>query len=309
MTPPAAKKPKGLSIIGLLRPHWKALSLALLAVAGEAATDLLDPWPLKIVLDYLLQSKHPPGWMGAIDRLDRAGQAGRPQLRGAGGGGHRRRRRTQLLPGEIPHHQRRPVGHARPAAHALSPHPPPVAGRARREEDRRPHRPGDERHRSHSELYHHGAVGHFNQCPHPAGDHRGHVLPELAFLAHLALCCARALPGSLLLHPAHQKSLARRKKERERAAFDCRRSFLLDPRGQGLCPRGLRGAPLRAPEPGECRDGPAGAKHQDEALTYRRYYRSDRDLLGARLWRAPGTGGPTHRWRAGRFFALPGQDV
>ena len=63
MTPPAAKKPKGLSIIGLLRPHWKALSLALLAVAGEAGTDLLEPWPLKIVLDYLLQSKHPPGWM------------------------------------------------------------------------------------------------------------------------------------------------------------------------------------------------------------------------------------------------------
>jgi subfamily B ATP-binding cassette protein MsbA len=63
MTPPVAKKPKGLSIIGLLRPHWKALSLALLAVAGEAGTDLLEPWPLKIVLDYLLQSKHPPGWM------------------------------------------------------------------------------------------------------------------------------------------------------------------------------------------------------------------------------------------------------
>ena len=63
MTPPAAKKPKGLSIIDLLRPHWKALTLALLAVAGEAATDLLEPWPLKIVLDYLLQSKHPPGWM------------------------------------------------------------------------------------------------------------------------------------------------------------------------------------------------------------------------------------------------------
>jgi len=63
MTPPAAKKPKGLSIIGLLRPHWKALSLALLAVAGEAGTDLLEPWPLKIVLDYLLQSKNPPGWM------------------------------------------------------------------------------------------------------------------------------------------------------------------------------------------------------------------------------------------------------
>ena len=66
MTPPAAKKPKGLTIIGLLRPHWKALSLALLAVAGEAGTDLLEPWPLKIVLDYLLQSQHPAGWMRAM---------------------------------------------------------------------------------------------------------------------------------------------------------------------------------------------------------------------------------------------------
>lgn len=66
MTSPAPKKPKGLSIIDFLRPHWKALTLALLAVAGEAATDLLEPWPLKIVLDYLLQSKRPPGWMSAM---------------------------------------------------------------------------------------------------------------------------------------------------------------------------------------------------------------------------------------------------
>ena len=66
MTLPVAKKPKGLSIIGLLQPHWKALSLALLAVAGETVTDLLEPWPLKIVLDYLLQSKRLPGWMSGV---------------------------------------------------------------------------------------------------------------------------------------------------------------------------------------------------------------------------------------------------
>ena len=66
MTPHAAKKSKGLSIIDFLRPHWKALTLALLAVAGETATDLLEPWPLKIVLDYLLQSKQPPGWMSVM---------------------------------------------------------------------------------------------------------------------------------------------------------------------------------------------------------------------------------------------------
>ena len=62
----ASSKPKGLSIIDLLRPHWKALTLALLAVAGETATDLLEPWPLKIVLDNLLQSKRLPGWMSGV---------------------------------------------------------------------------------------------------------------------------------------------------------------------------------------------------------------------------------------------------
>ena len=69
MTPHAAIKPKGLSILDLLRPHWKALTLALLAVAGETATDLAEPWPLKIVLDNLLQSKRLPAldeWSGRL---------------------------------------------------------------------------------------------------------------------------------------------------------------------------------------------------------------------------------------------------
>jgi len=42
-------------------------------VAGEAAADLLEPWPLKIVLDYLLQSKQPPGWMSTM--VDWVGQS------------------------------------------------------------------------------------------------------------------------------------------------------------------------------------------------------------------------------------------
>ena len=66
MTTSGVKKTKDLSIIGFLRPHWKALAIALLAVAGETAADLLEPWPLKIVLDYLVQSKQPPDWMKAI---------------------------------------------------------------------------------------------------------------------------------------------------------------------------------------------------------------------------------------------------
>ena len=50
----------------LLRPHWKALSLALVAVLGETAADLSDPWPLRIIIDNLLQSKPLPPWLAGI---------------------------------------------------------------------------------------------------------------------------------------------------------------------------------------------------------------------------------------------------
>jgi subfamily B ATP-binding cassette protein MsbA len=58
-----AEKLRSRSIVDFLWPHWKALTLALLAVVGGSGADLAQPWPLKIVLDYLLQSKKPPTWM------------------------------------------------------------------------------------------------------------------------------------------------------------------------------------------------------------------------------------------------------
>ena len=42
------------------------LVLAFLAVLGEAATDLLEPWPLKIVFDYVFGTKHMPSWMSGL---------------------------------------------------------------------------------------------------------------------------------------------------------------------------------------------------------------------------------------------------
>jgi ATP-binding cassette subfamily B protein len=55
-----------LKIVGLIRPHWKSLALALIAVVGETLTDILDPWPVKIVVDNVLQSKKLPGMLGRI---------------------------------------------------------------------------------------------------------------------------------------------------------------------------------------------------------------------------------------------------
>ncbi len=36
------------------------------AVLGETLTDILEPWPVKIVVDNILQSKKLPGWLGGI---------------------------------------------------------------------------------------------------------------------------------------------------------------------------------------------------------------------------------------------------
>ncbi len=47
-------------MLALLRPHWKTLTIALLAVVVETGADLLEPWPLKIIVDNLLQSKPLP---------------------------------------------------------------------------------------------------------------------------------------------------------------------------------------------------------------------------------------------------------
>ncbi len=53
---------KRLSIRGLLKPHLGPLSLGLVAIAGESIANLLDPWPLKVVLDEVLRSHGSNGW-------------------------------------------------------------------------------------------------------------------------------------------------------------------------------------------------------------------------------------------------------
>jgi ATP-binding cassette subfamily B protein len=58
-------KQKKIRIADLLYPHWKALTLAFAAVIGESVTDLLEPWPLKIVFDYVFGSKPMPDWLAS----------------------------------------------------------------------------------------------------------------------------------------------------------------------------------------------------------------------------------------------------
>jgi subfamily B ATP-binding cassette protein MsbA len=67
---------KSLKSIDLLRPHRKSLAVGLLAVAGEGAANLLQPWPIKIVLDNVLKQRSlsDNGWLNHFILSVTAGQ-------------------------------------------------------------------------------------------------------------------------------------------------------------------------------------------------------------------------------------------
>jgi ATP-binding cassette, subfamily B, bacterial len=57
-----------LKFFDFLRPRWPALTIALVAVLGETVTDVLEPWPIKIVIDSIIQAKKLPHWLEGIVR-------------------------------------------------------------------------------------------------------------------------------------------------------------------------------------------------------------------------------------------------
>jgi subfamily B ATP-binding cassette protein MsbA len=55
-----------LTIKRLLRPHFKSLSLGVLVVAGGSVADLLQPWPLKVIIDTVLKARASKGWLNDV---------------------------------------------------------------------------------------------------------------------------------------------------------------------------------------------------------------------------------------------------
>ena len=64
--PMGASPVKPLTIRELLRPHFKLLAMGLAAVIGEGIANLLQPWPLKVVLDNVLKSREMHGWLNHL---------------------------------------------------------------------------------------------------------------------------------------------------------------------------------------------------------------------------------------------------
>ena len=61
--PPLDRKTYRASLLGLLEGHWGILLIGLAAVGAETGAALLEPWPIKIVLDTVLRAKPLPEWL------------------------------------------------------------------------------------------------------------------------------------------------------------------------------------------------------------------------------------------------------
>src|ERR1700730_9271072 len=59
-------EPKRLEIIDLIKPRSKLLTVGCIAVIGEGVANLLEPWPLKIVLDNVLKSRPTQGRLNQL---------------------------------------------------------------------------------------------------------------------------------------------------------------------------------------------------------------------------------------------------
>src|SRR5215471_11257580 len=59
-------KQKGINLASLLKPHSETLALGFAAVVGEGIANLLEPWPLKLVLDNVLRSRPIPQWLHRV---------------------------------------------------------------------------------------------------------------------------------------------------------------------------------------------------------------------------------------------------
>jgi subfamily B ATP-binding cassette protein MsbA len=68
MAPATNRLQRGITVLQLLRPHYRLLGLGILAIGGESIADLLQPWPLKIVLDNVIAHKSSRGWLFALIR-------------------------------------------------------------------------------------------------------------------------------------------------------------------------------------------------------------------------------------------------
>ncbi len=61
--PQTANRESRMTILSLLRPHRRQLWMGFACILGESVADVLQPWPLKIVIDNVIGHRRSHGWL------------------------------------------------------------------------------------------------------------------------------------------------------------------------------------------------------------------------------------------------------
>ena len=235
-----------------MKPHVGALTFGFIAVVGEGIANLLEPWPLKIVLDSVLRSRSLNGWLNraiqstvgddkvAILKFACAAVLGIAILDAVSS--YTEKYLTTSVGQWVTHDLRRTL-YSRIQRLSLAYH------------DQK--RSGDLLSRVTSDI---DAIQSFiNTALLGALVNLITLVGMIGVMFYLnwrftliaLVRCAGAVPGGLHLHPPHQERFAGSQEERRRNCFGHRGSALLDSCGESICARGLRTPAAGRREPGE----------------------------------------------------------
>ena len=165
----------------LLRPYRGSLAIILAAMIVQSAMTLAAPWPLKIILDNVVVGRRLDSWMARLLEPLLTPWPPRTSCNAGGAcrGHHRHFQRPCIVPRQLLHRERGPVGGQR-SPHADLPSSaisfvallrhPPVRRPAEHDYRRRAHHP---------KLRFVGHPGHCGRYDHHPGHAGDHVLHEL----------------------------------------------------------------------------------------------------------------------------------
>src|SRR5947207_15180236 len=53
-------------VLSYLRPYWKAALLSVIIIFAAGAVSVLAPWPMKVMVDHVLDQQPLPGWAQTV---------------------------------------------------------------------------------------------------------------------------------------------------------------------------------------------------------------------------------------------------
>ncbi len=307
---PLDRKPYRATVLGLLSGHWGILLLGLVAVGAETGAALLEPWPIKIVLDTVLRAKPLPQWLErAIASMLGTNALGVLEFAVAmvlliaivGGVGSYAEKQSVTTLGQRVTHELRSRIYTHAQRLSMSFH------------DKK--RTGDIISTATADVdaiqsaITSGVLDTLYYALVLIGMSWPHALSRLALHAHRAGRPAGTRRRRLHAHAADQAHLTRGARPGGGPHVDDARGAVVDAARESVRPGRSRARPVRVPERADRRVDAPGARRQGKAGAGRRDHRRRGGRVGPLVRRASRPRRPVDRRRARRLPAVLEQDV